>query len=196
MLEQTKNKVWEWAERIISRPSARRWLYALSFAEASFFPIPPDFFLMPIVAKEPTRWFRIALWTSVMSVLGGLLGYLIGAGLFEILGRPLVELYHIEDKIVVVGEAFNRNAFLAMLTAAFTPIPFKAFTIAAGLFRIDIIPFIVASVIGRSTRFFVVAYIMKRYGTRMGEILFKYFNTITIVCAVIASAYLIWQVFF
>ena len=139
---------------------ALTWLGVLSFAESSFFPIPPDFLLMPMVIAEPSRWKRYATVTTVASVVGGLFGYAIGALLWSVVGAKLVSFYHLETELALVGTYFTHNAFWAIFTAAFTPIPYKLFTIAAGLFHINIPIFIVGSILGRGLRFYVVSYLM------------------------------------
>ncbi len=168
---------------------------ALSFAESSFFPIPPDFFIFPLVMRKPERWLRIAIIVTVSSVAGGLFGYFIGFVFFEFLGKPLVALYHLENQIEIVGDLFQKNAFLAIFTAAFTPIPYKVFTIAGGLFEINLFSFILASVLGRGGRFFMVSYASKIFGKKFGEIAIKYFNWITGLVAMAVIIFLIMQIF-
>jgi membrane protein YqaA with SNARE-associated domain len=140
---------------------------ALSFAESSFFPIPPDFFIFPLVMRKPERWFKMALIVTISSVVGGLFGYLIGFVFFEFLGKPLIAFYHLENQIQVVGNLFKQNAFLAIFTAAFTPIPYKVFTIAAGFASMALLPFVLASCVGRGARFFLVAGLMAWGGEKM-----------------------------
>jgi membrane protein YqaA with SNARE-associated domain len=112
-------------------------LGGISFAESSFFPIPPDFFIFPLVVKKPERWLRISIIVTIFSVLGGVVGYFIGFYFYEFAGKPLVSFYGLQDEMNTVGGLFNKNAFLAIFTAAFTPIPYKVFTIAGGFFEIN-----------------------------------------------------------
>lgn len=166
---------------------------ALSFAESSFFPIPPDFFIFPLVVKKPTRWFRLAMIVSATSVLGGLFGYLIGFSLFETIGRPIVAFYNLESEMAKIGEIFYENDFLAIFLSALTPIPYKVFTIAAGLFHTNLWHFILASIIGRSARFFAVAYAGKFFGEKYGNLIVKYFNWMTAIIGAGVIIFLIFQ---
>jgi membrane protein YqaA with SNARE-associated domain len=168
---------------------------ALSFAESSFFPIPPDFFIFPLVMRKPERWFKMALIVTISSVVGGLFGYLIGFVFFEFLGKPLIAFYHLENQIQVVGNLFKQNAFLAIFTAAFTPIPYKVFTIAGGLFQINLFSFVIASILGRGGRFFAVSYASKFFGKRFGEVAIKYFNWITALIAFVVIVFVLMQIF-
>jgi membrane protein YqaA with SNARE-associated domain len=168
---------------------------ALSFAESSFFPIPPDFFIFPLVIRKPERWLKMAVIVTISSVIGGLFGYLIGFTFFEWIGKPLVAFYHLESRVNEVGVLFQKNAFLAIFTAAFTPIPYKVFTIAGGLFEINIFSFILASILGRGGRFFAVSYASKFFGKRFGEIAIKYFNWITALVAFVVVTFFIMQIF-
>ena len=175
--------------------NALRWLGFLSFAESSFFPIPPDFLLMPMTLAEPTRWRKYATVTTVTSVLGGLAGYAIGALLWGAIGVRLVSVYHLENELITVGHYFNGNAFWTIFTAAFTPIPYKLFTIAGGLFHINVPIFVVASFLGRGMRFYVVSYLMKVFGARFGDLAFKYFNILSAIFAILVVLLLLLQFF-
>lgn len=177
----------------VEGPNAGRWLFLISFAESSFFPIPPDLLLMPIVARLRSRWWYYALVTTIASVLGGMFGYLIGSFFFDIVGALLVKTYHLESELQSVSALFQKNAFLAIFTAAFTPIPYKVFTIAGGLFKINFIVFVVASILGRGMRFFAVAYLMKLFGASVGRLAFKYFNALTLVAAAIAIGFIAYK---
>jgi membrane protein YqaA with SNARE-associated domain len=180
----------------ISGKNAKWWLLGISFAESSFFPIPPDFYLMPVVAQNKTKWVYFACLTTIASVLGGLFGYFIGAVLFETIGKWIVELYKLEDELVIVKNFFNSHAFLSIFTAAFTPIPYKVFTIAAGLFNINLLVFIIASILGRGIRFFIVSFIMKIFGERISQVAFKYFNLFTLIFAIIVIVFVLYKIFF
>lgn len=182
--------------RNVSGPHAKWWLCVISFSESSFFPIPPDLYLIPVVARNKHKWFYFAFITTISSVVGGLLGYFIGSVLFETVGKWLVSVYHLEKELETVGTFFNQNAFLSIFTAAFTPIPYKVFTIAAGLFKINIYTFVVASVLGRGMRFFTVAYIMKLFGERISNLVLKYFNVATLVFALFFILFITYKLVF
>jgi membrane protein YqaA with SNARE-associated domain len=161
------------------------WLSAVSFSESSFFPIPPDILLGTMLAGGAGKWRYYSAVTTVASVAGGVLGYAIGLWFFELFGQHLVSFYGLHEELEAVRIKFADSAFLTIFLAAFTPIPYKIFTIAAGLFRIDFLIFVIASLAGRSMRFFAFGYIMHRFGPRMGGLLFKYFNTALFAIAVI-----------
>lgn len=171
-------------------------LGALSFAESSFFPIPPDFFLMPLVAIRSGRdWFYLAALTTITSVLGGFFGYAIGSFLFSYIGAPIISFYHLQDGFQTVELKFQTSAFITIFLAGFTPIPYKVFTIAAGVFHVALFPFFLASFLGRGGRFFIVAYVMKRYGEKISLMFLRWFNLVAIVVAVIILLTLFYILF-
>jgi len=139
----------------------------LSFAESSFFPVPPDVLLAAICFGEPRRWLRAALWCSAASVVGGVLGYYIGWALWDTVGKPIVEFYDGQPVMDQIHGWYDEYGFLGVLVAAITPIPYKVFTIASGWFHFDFGQFLLASAIGRSFRFFLVAGLIGRYGERV-----------------------------
>lgn len=156
-------------------------LFLISFAESSFFPIPPDVLMIPMVVAERPKWWRLALITTIGSISGAVLGYYIGYGLYESIGKPIVDFYHLQQQMSVVGAKYGQNAFLTVFTAAFTPIPFKVFTIAGGVFKISILELIVGAAIGRSLRFFIIAYMLKLFGNRIEDTIEKNFNILSIL---------------
>lgn len=180
----TKEKMRDWGTKHAEGPHARWWLSGVSFAEASFFPIPPDLLLIGLLLSSSKRWFSDALLTTVFSVLGGILGYAIGVFFFDTVGESLVNFYHLQDEMLIVSDYFSRNAFVSIFLAAFTPIPFKVFTISAGLFKINIFMLIIASVLGRGARFFTISYMLRRYGKQIGDFVYKYFNIFSLGIAV------------
>lgn len=164
MMKGWMNKFRDWAASLARHRHAQGILFLVSFAESSFFPIPPDVLLVPMVLANRAKWVQIALITTIASVLGAIAGYIIGVVLFDIIAQPLINLYHLEASIQIVEVYFDKGAFLAMLLSAFTPIPFKLFTIAGGLFRVSFLPFVIASIIGRGARFFLEAYLVQKAG--------------------------------
>jgi membrane protein YqaA with SNARE-associated domain len=190
-------KIWlrRWARERAHGAHARLWLVTLSFSEASFSPIPPDVMLFAILLAGAERWWYYAGITTVSSVLGGIFGYLIGALFFNLFGEAIVAAYHLEEELKVVAEYFSNNAFLAMFISAFTPIPYKIFTIAAGLFHIDPLVFLAASVTGRGLRFFALGYTVKMFGGRMARFIYSYFNILTMVLAVVLLLFVFTKFF-
>jgi membrane protein YqaA with SNARE-associated domain len=156
-------------------------LFVLAFIESSFFPIPPDILLIALCISLPSRSFFLALIASIGSVLGGMFGYYIGLAFYDTIGLWIIQTLHYEHYFQLVKGLYEANAFLSILTAAFTPIPYKVFTIAAGFFRIDFWTMVFASVIGRSARFFIVATLLFFYGERIKTFIDKYFNLLTII---------------
>lgn len=149
--------LYEWMYQLSKHPKAPWWLGGLSFAESSFFPIPPDALLAPMVLARRDRAWWLALLTTVASVAGGIAGYFIGVYFFELVGQPLIEFYHAQEKFAHVKSLFDQYGFWIVFIAGFSPIPYKLFTITAGVTSLALTPFILASVIGRGARFFLIA---------------------------------------
>ena len=178
-----KLRLWtlKWAD---SKHSALA-LFALAFAESSFFPIPPDVLLIGILAINPKKWWYYAAVCAIGSVLGGMFGYLIGWGFYEAVGQKIVDIYNLQATVDAIGLKYSANAFLTVFTAAFTPIPYKLITITAGLFQISFFQLIVASIIGRGARFFIVAFVLKLFGHKFNGMIIKYFNILSLAAVVI-----------
>lgn len=185
-LQTIKDSLVAWTVRHAEGKNAKWWLFILAFAESSFFPIPPDVLLGAILmTRERVRAFFYATVTTVGSVLGGLFGYAIGYFFFQTVGVWLVGVYHLESQMESVRVLFADNAFFAIFVAAFTPIPYKVFTIAAGLFSINLPVFIIASILGRGGRFFAVAGVMRFFGGHIARIAYQYFNLISLLVALV-----------
>lgn len=194
-MDRLKYTLRDWAVRHAEGPGAKRWLAFFSFAEASFFPIPPDVLLISILAtQERKEWKQYALIATIFSVLGGVFGYLVGWLLYDSVGVLIVELYNLEEYMVTVKEIFSENAFVTMFLAGFTLIPYKIFTISAGFFEISLLAFLAASILSRAARFFVVSYIMYVFGEELGKFAFRYFNILTMILAavIVAAAFFIY----
>lgn len=162
-------KLYKWLLSWAERPGAVPVLGAVSFAESSIFPIPPDPLLMALCLGKPSRSYYYALITSVSSILGGMLGYLIGYFLWTQLGGWFFA--HVpgvtEAGFERIGQAYHSYDFWAVFAAGFSPIPYKLFTLAGGVFKINFLVFVLASAISRSARFFLVAFLLKKYGPSM-----------------------------
>ncbi len=172
MLKRLYNWVLGWADTKYGVPT----LAIVSFAESSFFLVPPDPLLMALCLGKPKRSFWYALVCSVMSVLGGVFGYLIGWALWDLVSVYFLTYVFSPEAFDYVGAQYQQNAFLAILGAAITPIPYKVFTVTAGVFHINFIYFILASVIGRSARFFIEAGLIYFFGEKIRSFIDKYFN--------------------
>jgi len=180
-----KLRLWtlKWAD---SKHSAIA-LFVMAFVEASFFPIPPDVLLIGILAIKSSKWRNYAAICVAGSVFGGMFGYFIGWGFYETVGRRIVELYGLQATMDAIGLRYSENAFLTVFTAAFTPIPFKLITISAGLFKISLITVVVASIVGRGLRFFMIAYAMKIFGAKLNlnGLIIKYFNILSLLAIIV-----------
>lgn len=160
-------------------------LFLLAFAESSFFPIPPDVLLMALALGARKKSLYFALICSIGSVLGGLAGYAIGAFAFDAIGRPIIEFYGAADKYDSIGKLYEEHGFWIVFLAGFTPIPYKVITIAGGVFKISLLPFTVASIVGRSARFFLVAGLIHAFGEPVKAFIDKWFNLLTVVFSVL-----------
>jgi len=167
------------------------YLGGVSFAESSFFPIPPDVLLAPMTLAQPRLWWRYAALTTMASVVGGLLGYVIGYFALEAIS-PLLERAGYMPAYRAAHAWFDRWGFWAIFVAGFTPIPYKVFTIAAGAAHMPALPFVVGSAIGRGARFFLVAALVRWGGPGIEPHLRRHVDTIGWVSvALIVIAYLV-----
>ena len=155
-------------------PHAERYLAAVSFAEASFFPIPTVFMMAPMALARPRRAWWLAAYTTIFSVLGGVAGYFIGAYLFEAVGMPIIDFYHAADKFEQLKLWFDEYGVLLLFIAGVSPIPYKLFTISAGALNMALLPFILASLLGRGVQYFVVAAIAWFGGDKLESSLRKW----------------------
>ncbi|HEY9058667.1 MAG TPA: YqaA family protein [Aurantimonas sp.] len=157
-------RLYDWVMSLAATRHAERALAAISFIESSIFPIPPDVLLIPMVIAERAKWFRIALVCTIASVLGAFLGYAIGALFFDLVGRPILELYGKADAFAELTARYNAWGGWAVLFAAMTPFPYKVLTIFSGVTGLNLVTFTVVSIVGRGARFFLVAWLLNRYG--------------------------------
>lgn len=170
------------------------YLGGLSFAESSFFPVPPDVMLAPMSLANPKRAWHFALIATIASVLGGIGGYLIGALAFDLIEPALRESKYWASYEVAV-DWFKRWGFWAIFVAGFSPIPYKVFTIAAGVMSMALMPFTIASIIGRGARFFLVAGLMAWGGERMEAMLHKHIERLGwLTVALLVVGLLIYQI--
>jgi len=165
IFEPIYSKLMHWA----GHRYAERYLAGVSFAESSFFPIPVDVMLAPMVLAAKDKAWRLATITTVMSVVGGIAGYLIGRFLFEAWGEQILEYFHAHDTFADIKESYLEHGVLIILLAGFTPIPYKIFTIASGVMNIAFLPFVLLSLVGRGARFFLVAGLIRLGGDRLEE---------------------------
>jgi membrane protein YqaA with SNARE-associated domain len=160
-------------------PNAEPTLAAVAFAESSFFPIPPDLLLIPMALANRAKAWRYAAIATVASVVGGLLGYIIGAALFDTVGQWLIRLYGYGDKVAEFQAAYNEWGAWIILIKGTTPIPYKIVTIASGFARYDLLWFVILSLITRGIRFFLVAGLLYRFGEPVREFVERRLTLVT-----------------
>ena len=180
-------RLYQWVLHWAETPYGLVALVAIAFAESSFFPIPPDVLLIALCMGAPKRSFKFALWCAIGSVSGGVMGYYIGY-LAEPFGRWIIfDLLHYGSAWEKVAQLYGENAFLSIVTAAFTPIPYKVFTIAAGVFheKVDLLTLVSASAIGRTARFMMVAGCIFYFGPSIKRLLDKYLELFSILFMVL-----------
>jgi membrane protein YqaA with SNARE-associated domain len=160
-------------------------LFLLAFCESSFFPIPPDILLIALAVAIPKKSLKYALICSAGSVLGGCFGYLIGWQFMASIGSPIVNFYGLGTKVEYIGSLYNKYDAWAVAIAGFTPIPYKVFTIAAGIFKINFSVFVLTSLVSRSARFFIVGGLIYLFGPKIQGFIEKYFNILAVAFTVL-----------
>jgi membrane protein YqaA with SNARE-associated domain len=157
-------RIYDWCIAAADKPYALWILGAVAFAESSFFPVPPDIMLLPMSLARPRRAWLFATLCTIASVAGGLLGYAIGALLYDSLGQWLINLYHLDGKVEAFRASYAEWGSWIILLKGLTPIPYKLVTITSGFAGYNIWLFILCSIIARGGRFFIVAVVLNRYG--------------------------------
>ncbi|HET7680007.1 MAG TPA: YqaA family protein [Xanthobacteraceae bacterium] len=166
-------RLYDWCIAAAGKPHASWIMGGVSFAESSFFPVPPDVMLIPLSLARPDRAYFYATVCTVTSVAGGVLGYVIGAYLYDSVGLWLMQLYGYGDKIEAFRHAYAEWGAWIIVLKGMTPIPYKIVTIASGFAAYPILPFILLSFVARGMRFYLVAFLLHRYGPRAREIIEK-----------------------
>src|SRR3954471_8209677 len=189
-------RLYEWTLSLAAKPAAPYALGAISFAESSFFPVPPDVMLVPMALARPDRVWLYALVTTLASVAGGLLGYAIGALLYDSVGQWLFRLYGLTESAETFRAAYAHYGHWVILLKGLTPIPYKLVTITSGFAGYDLFWFTVLSIITRGARFFVLAALLGRFGPAIKAVLDRHLNAVlgglaaTIVLGFVAFRYL------
>ena len=188
-------RLYDWVLELANHPHAVWALFLVAFAEATFFPIPPDVLLLAMAVAGPTKALRFALVCTVGSVAGGIVGYWIGWGLWGQLDTLFYQYIpgFTEEKFALLAEKFSENTFLTIFTAGFTPIPFKIFTVTAGAAVVPFLAFLIGATISRALRFFILAGLIRLFGSSIKDWIDRYFNILTIVgtALLIAIIYLL-----
>jgi membrane protein YqaA with SNARE-associated domain len=173
--------MYDWTLHFAKSKHSNYALFFIAFIESSIFPVPPDVLLIPLVISEPKKWWKKALICTVGSVLGAFVGYFIGKVLYDTLGTVLINFFNLENAVNIVKIKFTQNAFLSIFAGAFTPIPYKAITVTAGMSDISLYTLAFASILGRGGRFFIVAFALRLYGKKIQNTIEKYFNVLSII---------------
>ncbi len=177
--------LYDWVVGLSERPNAVRTLFVIAFAESSFFPIPPDVLLIPLAIGAPRRALRFAALCTVGSSLGALLGYFLGLEFYEVIGQRIVAFYSAGEQYERVQALYQQWDVVAIALAGFTPIPFKIFTITAGVFKINLITFIIVVLLSRGARFFLLGGLIWRFGPSIRNFVDRYFNLLVILFSIL-----------
>lgn len=178
-------RLYHWVLHWSDSPYGAWALFILAFSESSFFPIPPDVLLVALAVGKPEKSLKFAAICALGSILGGILGYVIGWQFMAAVGEKIVAFYGLSTKVEYIEVLYNRYDAWAVGIAGFTPIPYKVFTIAAGVFKINFFIFIAASAISRSARFFLVAGLIYYFGPGIQTFIEKYFNLLVVVFTIL-----------
>ena len=185
-------RLYDYIILLANKKNVLRYLYMLSFIESFIFPIPPDVLLAPIALTKKYNWVKVAFYTTLCSVLGGLIGYIIGSYIDNL---SILNNIISAETLLEVKNLFKEYDFLIILIAGFTPLPYKAFTITAGIASIALLPFIISSFIGRGLRFFLVAGIFHYFGLALANKIKKYFEYIGIIIIIILIYFIYYKYF-
>ncbi len=178
-------KLYNWTIRLGQTRYALWALAFVAFIESSIFPIPPDALMIPMIIAAPRRAFLIAGVATVASVLGGGLGYYIGATLYESIGQPVLEFYGKSDKFEALKIAYNERGIWAVLIAGLTPFPYKVITILSGATGLNFAVFMAASVVARAARFFIIATLLWKFGPAIKAFIERRLGLVFIIALVL-----------
>ncbi len=166
-------KLYDWTMRVVSGPKAVMTLCVVSFIESSFFPLPPDILLIPMILKKRACAFRLAGYCLICSVLGGAFGYVIGHFLYDVIGVPILNFYHYREAFEQFCQNYNTYGAWIVFGAGVTPFPYKIITIASGVTGLNFGIFMLASVLARGLRFYLIAFLLWKWGKPMKEFIEK-----------------------
>lgn len=183
-------RLYDWTLSLAQSPYALWALAVVAFIESSFFPIPPDVLMIPMIIARPSRAFLIAGVATLASVLGGLFGYFIGFALFETIGQPIFDFYGKADAVAEFSANFNEYGAWAVLIAGITPFPFKVITIMSGVTGLSLPVFIVSSIIARAFRFFLVAALLWKFGEPIRDFIERRLGLVfTVFCVLLVGGF-------
>ena len=174
-------KLYNWTLNKANHPKAPWFLSFISFIESSFFPIPPDIILIPMIIANRFKAWWYAFICTASSVIGGIAGYCIGFFFYSTIGIMILKYYSLGDQFANFESLYNENGIWIVLGAGFTPFPFKFITIASGFFHLNIYLFIIVALIGRGSRFYLIAFLLRIFGNWIKNFIDKYFNLLAIL---------------
>lgn len=180
-LKNLTKSIYDYTLNLAAKKNALLWLFIISFVESSFFPIPPDIMIIPMVLATPKQAYKIAGIALIASILGGYLGYAIGVFGFEVIAKPLLNFYGYMDNFIKFENYYHEYGAWIVFGAGITPFPYKIITIASGVVRLDLIVFTIASILARGIRFYLIAWLLKRFGEPMKTFIEKNLNILSIL---------------
>tara|TARA_Y100000996_G_C22445663_1_gene611717 strand:- start:361 stop:945 length:585 start_codon:yes stop_codon:yes gene_type:complete len=181
-------KIYNWTIEKSKHPKAVWFLSLVSFSESSFFPIPPDIILIPMIIAKRTRAWFYAFVCTISSVLGGLFGYCIGYFFYNSIGKIILEYYGLTNQFIIFEEYYLKYGILIVIGAGITPFPYKFITIASGVFGLNVFLFTVVSFFSRGLRFYLLSFLLKFFGEKIEKLIDKYFNILAILFFVLLVA--------
>ena len=174
-------RLYDWCLEAADTKRAQYIMYSMSFAESSFFPLPPDLMLIPMVLANRILAWKLAFWATFYSVIGGLLGYAIGFYLFSSFGQWIIDTYQLQNAFYRFQNDFQEYGFWIIVLKGLTPIPYKLVTISSGVARFDLIQFVTASIIARSFRFYLLSTLLYFFGPIAKKYIEKYLTLALLV---------------
>lgn len=180
-LKNLTRRIYDFTLNLAAKKNALVWLFFIAFAESSFFPIPPDIMIIPMVLAAPQQAYKIAGTATAASILGGYFGYFIGVYGFELLARPLLEFYGYMEGFAKFENYYHTYGAWIVFGAGITPFPYKIITIASGAVHLNLAVFTVASILARGIRFYLIAWLLKRWGEPMKTFIEKNLNLLSVL---------------
>lgn len=188
--------LYNWTMKLAGHHHAGRVLAFISFIESSFFPIPPDTLLIPMVIEKREKAWNYAFVCTLASVLGAFLGYAVGMFFFEVIGQPIISLYGKAEEFRNLQAVFDKNGWWIVFTAGLTPFPFKVITIASGLFALNPLVFLIGCIVSRGMRFYAVAALLWKYGPPVRAFIDKHLGWLTVAfCLLLVGGYFLFKLF-
>ena len=181
--------------KIADNKKSLKFLAFFSFLESIIIPIPPDIFLIPITLTNRYKWFFLGLFTTIFSILGGVLGYIIGMYFWDVMGMKIINFYDAYHHIDYIKNLFSKFGWLVILIAGFSPIPYKVFTVGSGMLGYNFLIFLLCSVISRGLRFLSLTFLVNKYGSKSLQLAEKHFIkfTLTLCFIVMIIAYIFFS---